>query len=497
MIQEEEVNTILKDLGVTLEVMDRPQMQGTGRASVEVTLVPQTDEPGPHVVSFGLPFPPDALSDDGMIRVTDDEESEIPAFTRPLAHWWIDGKQGSLRSVLVQFEVGFDDTAPKTVVIAWGRPRGLVRTDETPIPDTQVERRAEGFVFHCPKVLALLPPEWLCESLVAWQQVPAAQNIAASWFDRHLVEQYPGSIAHIASEAFEAHLYDRPATYAKIYVRHGKAEYLLAALRAADFYVQQIGPDGFFGLKPGDHKYVYAEGPATMYLLTGDQRYREAVDLGLKSWAKWTRIEYRGEGFWTERHTAFGMAAYLHVYALSGDEALLAKARRYFDGVFALQVNPLDGGAPDGAWAHTAESHGDGNGWATSPWMSALLMDSIWKLWMVTGDERCPASLAMYAKFLERYAVTPDRKALFYMANSPGRGESVHPEKSAHHMEACYMLAMGYYLSGGKDRGLLDTLEGLWPAMMGDNANTPKRKFAWRFRETSMLVWFLQRAGRT
>ena len=56
------------------------------------------------------------------------------------------------------------------------------------------------------------------------------------------------------------------------------------------------------------------------------------------------------------------------------------------------------------------------------------------------------------------------------------------------------MLAMGYYLSGGHDTALTETLQGLWPALLADGANNPPRKLSWRFRETSMLVWFLQHA---
>ena len=126
--------------------------------------------------------------------------------------------------------------------------------------------------------------------------------------------------------------------------------------------------------------------------------------------------------------------------------------------------------------------------------MSALLTDSIWKLWMITGDKRCPASLAMYAKFLERHAVTPDGRGVYYMANSPGRGKSINPEFPPHNMEACYILAMGYYLSGGADAGPLAKIATLWPPIMKDGANRPGRKFTWRFRETSMLIWFLQNA---
>jgi imidazolonepropionase-like amidohydrolase len=127
--------------------------------------------------------------------------------------------------------------------------------------------------------------------------------------------------------------------------------------------------------------------------------------------------------------------------------------------------------------------------------MSALLMDSIWKLWMLTGEPRCAASLAMYAKFANTYAVTPDRKGVYYMANSPGRGKSEDPESPPHNMEACYVLALGYFLSGGTEKAYLDTINTLWPPILKDQANRPGRKFNWRFRETSMLIWFLQNAG--
>jgi imidazolonepropionase-like amidohydrolase len=482
---------ILNDLGVTLRVRERPSWPKPVGDSVSVTLSPQVDAAGKSVVSFGLPFGPDVLTSADLIRVADAEGREIAAYAKPLGYWGIDGKQGSIRAVLIQFEAAFNDRSPSKVIVTWNRPRTAKRMEATPVADTEFIQQNDGFEFHCPKVLAVLPADWLCASLIAWQQVPASQNKVAEWFDQHLVQQFPGSVQYIASKRYESHLYDRPATYAKIYVRYGEEKYLLAALQANDFYVQHLGDDGFFDLKPGDFKYVYAEGSTIMYLLTGDERYRHAVERGLLSWAKWPRVAYKGSGFWTERHAGTGMAAHLHAYEILGDPKLLDIARRYFEGVLAMQVKPLDGKPPNGAWVHTAESHGDGNGWTTSPWMSALLMDSIWKLWMLTGDARCPASLALYSKFLEKHALTPDGKRVYYMANSPERGRSVNPESSAHNVEAAYILAMGYYLSAGADAGLLQKIQTVWPAIVNDNANSPSRKFSWRFRETSMLVWFL------
>ena len=110
---------------------------------------------------------------------------------------------------------------------------------------------------------------------------------------------------------------------------------------------------------------------------------------------------------------------------------------------------------------------------------------------MLTDDARAPVSLAAYARFIADCAVTADGTGVYYMAASPSVGESVNAENPPHHVEACYMLAMGYYLSGWRDQDLLAKCDVLWPLVMGDDANRPPRKFSWRFRNTSMLVWFL------
>jgi len=498
----------LAQLGVTLQVTQRPAWPAAPGTSVDVTLLLQTD-PGMHVASFGVPFGPGVLTDDRELRVLGADGQEIPAWTRPLAHWWIDGKKGTIRSVLVQVACGFLDAKPRKVRLVWGRARQRSRPKETPVAETQFARLwepprpaagfADTFEYRCPKVLAVLPPEWLCASLLVWQQVPAGRNKVAAWFDKHLVERFDASLRYVSANAraYEAHLFDRPATYVKVYARHGAAKHLLAAIQAGDFYIRHLREDGFFDLKRyKDVKYVYTEGPALLYLLTGDERYRQAVDRAMKAWATHRRIEYTGRGFWTERHHGFGMLAYLHAYELAGEAAHLTKARRFFEAAYAMQVKPADGKGPDGAWVHTGSSHGDGSGWTTSPWMSAFLADAIWKYWMLSGDDRCPASLAMYAKFIARHAVTPDAKGVYYMANSPGRGKSANAESPPHNVEAVYLLAMGWWLSGGRDAELRKPIETLWPPVMTDGANRPGRKFNWRFRETSMLVWLLAEGER-
>jgi len=178
---------ILEKLGAALKVVERPAAPKSA-SSVTVTLVPQGEESAKAVVSFGLPFGPGALSDDRLIRATDESGKELAVYTEPLAHWWIDEKKGTLRSVLVQFEA----PASRKVTLSWEKPRTASREKRTPTAETRKIQSGEDFESHVPKVLVLLPPEWLCASRVAWQQVSAADNNAAPWFDQHLSDQFTG-----------------------------------------------------------------------------------------------------------------------------------------------------------------------------------------------------------------------------------------------------------------------------------------------------------------
>lgn len=503
-----DVQAALKAIGVELKVTDRPAFPKPAAKSVEVTLTPLTAKTGATVVSFGLPFPPETMPDDSRISVEDSAGHELPALTKPLVKWWIDRKPGTLRSVLVEIEINVadDKKTPQKVTVRWDKGRtkslpALVPVDKTQdVTPVKPGGAANAFDFHQPQILATLPAQWLCDSLIVWQQTPSAENKVAPWFDTHFDKQFPGSLKWITAgkAGSESYLFDRAATYMKAYVRSGRSEHLTAALQAADYYIQHVSDAGLFPFSGSDLKYVLVEGPAIAYMLTGDERYPTAIAKMAKAWDAHKRIEYKGEGFWTERHTAFGLMAYLHSYEITGNPADLDRAKKFFDASLNLQIHPGDGKEVVGAWLHTGNSHGDGNDWTTSPWMSAFLTDAIWKYWMNSGDERAPASLLMYAKYTQKYSITPKGNSTWYMANAPGRGHSVDvsndadvPTDAAHNVEGVYLLAMGHYLSGGTDKDYLPKIQTLFPPVLNDGANAPGRKFNWRFRETSMLVWFL------
>jgi hypothetical protein len=104
-VTPKEIAPILENLGAKLVVKERPTWKRQYDLSTPLTLIPQIDAPGAQVVSFGLPLPPDVVTEDKRIRVLTEKGDEIPAITRPLAYWWIDGKKGTLRSIQVQFEM--------------------------------------------------------------------------------------------------------------------------------------------------------------------------------------------------------------------------------------------------------------------------------------------------------------------------------------------------------------------------------------------------------
>ena len=266
-INEADMQKILDKMSVVLQVKERPPLPKIPSTTIDAILVLQAN-PGKHTVSFGLPLGPDWLEDETLIAVFNSNAVELPVATKPLVYWWLDFKKGSLRSVLVQFEMVFADNTPVKIKITLDRKRSNLEGKLKPVRDTLFSRQfkvpaknkaeASDFDYMCPQVLVTIPPEWLCASLVGWHHIPESANTTAPWYDKHLSASFKESIPYLASnkEKFEAHLFDRPSTYAKIYLRRGGEESLLATIQTSEFYISHLDSTGFFNYKPGDLKYV-------------------------------------------------------------------------------------------------------------------------------------------------------------------------------------------------------------------------------------------------
>src|SRR5215211_5018811 len=75
--------------------------------SVTVTLEGRAGKLGDEIVSFGLPLPSGFLHDAQKVRIVDERGTQLPAAVRSLEPWRLAGRDGSIRSLLIQFKLDF------------------------------------------------------------------------------------------------------------------------------------------------------------------------------------------------------------------------------------------------------------------------------------------------------------------------------------------------------------------------------------------------------
>jgi hypothetical protein len=488
---------------------------------VEVTLHARGETPGLELVSFGLPLPPGALSDPKRVTVLDAAGEEISAAVRALEPWRIDGKDGSIRSLLIQFTFDFGRVRVGRVKVLFDKARRKSTDKFVPVAQTLID--ADGL--KGPKVLALLPAQWLCDSQIVGPQVPAAKSGAYGEYDQFVERNFPGSLKYIDSQVYHEWLYDRTSNWYKMYVRTGEQKFLEAAYRAAHFlrlHTKMDGQDaGVFTLKGADLKYVYPRAMHIHYLLTGDERALEAG----KAMARYCLNSYdpvyrssslkpvqlgidpeRNRMFWSPRHQAYGLLGVLHGWEMTGDLAYWKKARASVDAYYKHQRQPPDGLAPDGSlrqdWSLYDPNEANFRG-ATSAWMMALLLDPLFQYWTMTKDSRVPEMVVKWCDFLDRQGMVPDGSKAYYVINcfaasnpkeSPGE---LGPDMEMHNPEMAYTFAMGIFFSRDAARRARyrKRFEQLYPLAVKLNVNRPARAFSWAFQFTSQLIYFMQQAG--
>ena len=510
----------LKNALATLAALPLTRFKPTS-PGVRVRLEGRASDLGNEVVSFGLPLPPRFLSDPKRLRVADADGREIDVAVRALENWRVGGRTGSIRSVLIQFRMDFTNRTAREVKISLGhRPR---KSQSTFVPVAQTLIDQNGL--KGPRVIALLPADWLCASEVVGPQTPASSSGQLDKYDRFVEKNFPGSLVYLDSKVYSEWLFDRTACYYKMYVRTGEAKYLEAAYHSANFvreHTKLDGPDaGIFTLKGPDLKYVYPRAMHIHYLLTGDERalqagkimaqycfehqdpvYRpdqiKAVPLGVDP--------ERGRSFWTLRHQGYGLLGILHGWEMTGEEKYWSKARACVDAYYKHQQQPPDGKPPDGSLRQNWELYDPNEATfpgATSAWMMALLLDPLFHYWTLTKDQRIPEMVVKWCDFLDRQGIVPDGTKAYYVINcfaafdpkaSPGE---LGPDMEMHNTEMAYMFALGLYFTNDPKRRLIykKRFDKLLELAVQLDMNHPARAFNWAFQFTSQLVYFMQHQG--
>ena len=209
-------------------------------------------------------------------------------------------------------------------------------------------------------------------------------------------------------------LFDRGTTAYRGYARRGDLLTLETAYRETAIYRAGITGTGAatrIPIAPDDAKYHYTQNMAIHYLLSGDDRFREAAEaVGRRTAVVWPSPGYAGgEDFWTERSAGFGLLAFVWAMIVSDDAA--AEFRGLADAAVTAHLEDQEmypvGYADTQArcFAHSAEAHSEGFGyWGCSPWMSAILADGLDAYATERGGAQAAAARASLVKLARAIA---------------------------------------------------------------------------------------------
>lgn len=487
---------------------------------VEVTLEGRTANLGRELINFGLPLPPGFLSDPRNVRVVNAGGQEFSAAVRALEPWRIGGREGSIRSLQIQFTSDFSIEPTQRIRILF-QPRRRNESSFVPVEETLISK--DGL--DGPKVMALLPADWLCDSWIVGPQTPASKSGQYRGYDQFVERNFPGSLAYLNSQAYSEWLFDRTTVYYKMFARTGDRKVFAAAYHAAHFvrlHTKMDGPDaGIFTLKGADLKYVYPRAMHLHYLLTGDERALVTGKLMAQYCIKNQSPVYQperiapvplgvdpehGRNFWTLRHQGYGLLGILHGWEMTGDRAYWIKARECMDAYYNHQRQPPDGRPPDGSlrqdWERYDPNEATFKG-ATSAWMMALLLDPLFYYWTLTGDQRVAELVVKWCDFLDRQGMVPDGSKAYYVINcfaafdpKEPRG-ALGPDMEMHNAEMAYTFALGTFFTDDHERRKTyrKRFEQLFPLAVALDVNHPARAFNWAFQFSSQLIYFMQHAG--
>ncbi len=440
-------------------------------------------------VNFAIPLAPGALMDAARVRVLAGT-TELAAATRSLATHG----DGSVRSVQVQVDA--DASALLTIELDAAAIGGATMV---PVADTLA---GSGNDVH-PRVWAVLPANVLAASGVVGPVIPeteVAGTALDAWSELCDYSAWDTDAFLVnAAASRDVWLYDRVTAMYRGYAITGDADPLRSAYREASIYragmVIANGVTTAIAVPSAstDLKYFYSQGMALHYLLTGDDRFREAAEaVSAKIDTMWDPAYDGTDEFWTERHAGFALLAHEWALAVTDDQtaAITARADEVATGALAAQAaNRFGQSDPDvRCFAHTATAHGEdwgGNG--CSPWMSAILADGLDAHARRTGGTRATevrAALGRLARAIARDGRDGEGRPMYWM----GVGSSADQidDYEEHWGESAYVVALGWASTGRTDGELRAAADALVAGMRTHGEVGQVRSFNWQCRSAVM-----------
>lgn len=371
------------------------------RVTMTVQNTTSTDGPA-DLVSNGIPFKPGVLTNINNFRILDGS-NEVATSRKILARW----PNNSVRVVLVQFSAPFAGSS-KNFTLELGANAG------TAVGATSVVN------FRLPRKIALLPAQYLSDSLVFWEQKPFGTSGYASWETKQQNDFQFINTEPVASNtcARTDQYYDSISTSYQLYTRSGQLQHLTNGRRWAIHHrANQIylgGSNIGRGICSGNYvlntRYTFVDGLVRDYFFFGDEESLRVAGLVVDNFymnheARWYYKAPNTTGFWTEREAAFAQLGLLAYYEATGNTAYLNRARDRF---YELHRMQLENGRR--AWIHNLYDHDPTEGcptdaYGSSPFMTGLLSESLIRFHKLTKDTRAAESITWAAADLRDSAI--------------------------------------------------------------------------------------------
>ena len=457
--------------------------------TVRVQLAPKSGITGIQRVNFAVPLQAGKVTDAADVRVIAGG-SELASARRILATH----ADGSARSIQLQVEV---DVAIGALDVELG---AAATMDLALVDVASTLSPADGTMG--PRVWARLPAAWLAASGVTGPAVPEAEltgALATAWDD--VCDYADNNVTEFLSlqSSRDVWLYDRGTTMYRGYAQRGDQVTLESAYRETAIYragITGTGTSTRIGVPTAesDLKYHYTQNLAIHYLLTGDDRFREAAEnVATRVRALWGSGAYNG-GFWTERHAGFGLLAYHWASLVSDDRAgeFAGYADATVDNYLEVQADYDFDDPAARCFAHSAESHGEDFGtYGCSPWMSAILADGLDAYARERSGARAAAAreaIVELGRSIVDGGLDNSGKPVYWQALD---GSSEIDDYDEHWGEPAYVVAMAWHWGGRSDAALRAAAEELIEGL-ADNGSSPHlRSFNWQCRSAVVTPWYL------
>lgn len=460
----------------------------------QVRLVPQSGVSGEQVVNFALPVPAGVLDGDADVRVGVGG-TEVASARRVLARW----PDGSVRSVQIQVTLDVDGEQLLDVEVGTA---GATGASLVPVESTLVT--ADGT--SGPRVWAVIPSEWLAASGVVGPVVAASaiEGTELDAFDGVCDYSRWNTDAFLSIDGEQGSwLFDRATALYRGYAITGGDDVLASAYREAAIYragISGTGSSTRIGVPASadDLKYHYTQGMAIHYLLTGDDRFREAAEnVAIRAHDLWSDPGYDGGAdFWTERHAGFGLLAYEWAAQVSDDRAatFAAWSDDAVDAYLAMQQANNAWEADARCFAHSADAHGEDYGYVgCSPWMSAIVADAIDGYARRVGGSRADAAragLASLGRMIARHGRDDEGRPYYWMGAGVDAAEA--DAYDEHWGESAYVVAMAWHWAGRDEAELRTAAMELLSGLRTRGEAGQLRSFNWQCRSAVMAPAFLR-----